>query len=70
MKIGPRWQKIAERLAESGWSWQHTELTDRVGRDVHVVEAHNDHGQTHAAVAASVGPGFVAVESSIKAAGN
>src|SRR5437762_3192039 len=47
----PCWQPIAERLSESGWSWQLVKLSDRVGRDVYVAEARNGDGQTHAVVA-------------------
>ena len=60
------WQRIAERLTESGWSWQHVRLDDRVGRKQHVAEAHNDDGETHAVVAKSVGSAFVALARSIK----
>ena len=62
-------QPIAERLAESGWSWQHVRLDDRVGRSQHVAEAHNEDGETHAAVAESVGSAFVALEESITGVG-
>jgi len=68
MKSDTRWQRIAERLAESGWSWRHVHLEDRVGRGRHVVEAHNDDGLTHAVVADSVNPAFVALEHSVKSA--
>ena len=59
------WQPIAERLAESGWSWNHARLDDRVGRTQHVAEAHNEDGVTHAVVAQSVGTAFVALERSV-----
>jgi hypothetical protein len=68
MKSGTHWQRIAERLAESGWSWNHVRLDDRVGRSKHVAEAHNEDGETHAVVAKSVGPAFVALERSVKSA--
>ena len=66
MNMNQRWQRIAERLAEAGWSWQHVKLSDRVGRSQHVAEAHNEDGETHAVVAKSVGPAFVALERSVK----
>ncbi len=69
MKTGTHWQRIAERLAESGWSWQHVRLTDRVGRTLYVAEAHNDYGEKHVAVAPSIGPAFFALERSVKSAG-
>lgn len=67
MKSGTHWQRIAERLAESGWSWNHVRLDDRVGRSKHVAEAHNEEGETHAAVATAVGPAFAALEKSVEA---
>lgn len=69
MKTGTHWQRIAERLAESGWSWQHDCLTDRMGREQHVAEAHNDDGEKHVAVAPAIGSTFFALECSIKRAG-
>jgi len=41
MKTGTHWQRIAERLAESGWSWQHICLTDRtrIRLTVHTIGA-------------------------------
>jgi len=69
MKTGTHWQRIAERLAETGWSWQHVCLTDRAGRNRHVAEAHNDDGEKHVAVAPSIGPAFFALERSVKSAG-
>ena len=66
MNMIPFWQRIAERLAESGWTWQHVKLSDRVGRKLHVAEAHNEDGVTHAAVAKSVSSAFIVLEASIK----
>ena len=63
------WHPIAERLTEKGWSWRHVTLRPRAKKNLHVVEAHNDEGVTHAAVATSVGPAFVALEQSIQSAG-
>ena len=60
-----KWHRIAEKLCELGWSWQHVRLDDRVGRCLHVAEAHNEDGETHAAVAESVGTAFVALDYSI-----
>ena len=68
MQTDAQWQHIAERLAETGRSWQHVKLSDRAGRNAHVAESHNDNGQTHVAVADSVMPAFLALEQSIKAA--
>lgn len=65
MNTGAEWESIAERLAESGWSWKHVRLDDRVGRSQHVAEAHNEDGEIHAVVAESVGTAFVALESSV-----
>jgi hypothetical protein len=65
MKSGRHWHRIAERLSEAGWSWQHVRLNDRVGRVRHVAEAHNEEGQTHVAVAPSVGASFGALDRSI-----
>ena len=62
------WHQIAERLAESGWSWQHVRLSDRAGRNRHVAEAHNEEGHTHAVVAPSVGQAFGALERSVERA--
>jgi hypothetical protein len=68
MKPHSNWQKVAERLAESGWSWRHVTLSNRATPDLHVAEAWNGEGQTHAAVADSVAPAFSALEESIRAA--
>jgi hypothetical protein len=68
MKPAPKWQSIAQRLAESGWSWQHVKLSNRATPDLHVAEAHNEDGQTHAAVAGSIGPAFAALDESIQTA--
>jgi hypothetical protein len=59
------WNRIAENLAESGWSWQHVHLTDRIGRSLHVAQARNGDGQIHAVVANSVGSAFLALERSV-----
>ena len=59
------WHKIAEKLTEAGWSWQHSHVKES-GLNVHVVEVHNEKGITHAAVAKAVGPAFTAVEQSIQ----
>jgi hypothetical protein len=67
MNAEKRWQRIAERLAESGWSWRHVRLTDRVGRVRHVAEAHNDE-ETHAVVAPSANTSFGALDHSINSA--
>jgi hypothetical protein len=66
MSTEKRWQRIAKRLAESGWSWRHIRLNDRVGRIRHVAEAHNEEGATHVVVAPSVGVSFRALDCSIK----
>ena len=60
------WRAIAERLAESGWSWRHVTLKGRATPDLHVAEARNDEGHTHAAVADSVAPAFAALEESVQ----
>jgi hypothetical protein len=65
MNSANNWHPIAERLAESGWSWQHVRLDDRVGRSQHVAEAHNDDGATHAVVAQSADMAFDALERSV-----
>lgn len=67
MKTGMHWQRIAERLAEAGWSWSHRERVDRKSEIVHVAEAHNLDEVKHLAVATAVGPAFFALERSIKA---
>jgi len=69
MKPDSNWQKVAERLAESGWSWRHVTLSNRATPDLHVAEARNDEGHTHVAVADSVAPAFTALEESIRAVG-
>jgi len=69
MKPAPTWQNIAERLAESGWSWRHVTLANRATPDLHVAEARNEDGHLHAAVADSVGPAFTALEQSIQSVG-
>ena len=68
MKTGMHWQRIAERLAETGWAWSHRTRIDQNRRSVHVAEAHNEKGQTHFAFANTVGPAFVALERSVKLA--
>ena len=70
MKTDTHWQRIAERLAESGWSWSHRERVDQKRKIVHVAEAHNENGQTHFAFAQTVRPAFVVLERSIQSAGN
>jgi hypothetical protein len=62
------WQNIAERLAESGWSWRHVTLINRATPDLHVAEALGDDGQRHVVVAEAVNPAFTALEASIHAA--
>jgi len=69
MKRSSGWQLIAERLAESGWSWQHVTLSRRANPNLHVAEARNEEGHTHAVVADSIAPAFTALEESIQAAG-
>ena len=69
MKTGMHWQRIAERLAEAGWSWSHRTRTAQKRQSVHVAEVHNEKGQTHFAFANTVGPAFVALERSVKMAG-
>jgi len=66
MKVGKNWQGIAERLAESGWTWHHFRVVDRAGRRRHVAQASNADGQKHIAVAPSVRPAFAAIAQSIK----
>ena len=34
MSASSNWQNIAERLAESGWSWRHVTLTNRATPDL------------------------------------
>ena len=63
------WQKVAERLAEGGWSWQHRQFSDRSGHSFHLAEAHDLDGVTHAVVAESVNPAFAALEKSIRVVG-
>jgi len=60
------WQRVAERIAEAGWSWSHCTRSDRMGRIVHIAEAHNDDGQKHVTVGKTIRPVFVALERSIK----
>lgn len=69
MNTGAIWQQIAERLAESGWTWQHRKLVNRTERRIHVAEARNDNGEWHAVVADAVAPAFVALEQSINETG-
>ncbi len=61
------WQEVAERLAEEGWSWQHRSFSDRNGHSLHMAEAHDLDGLTHAVVAESVTPAFDALDDSINA---
>ncbi len=68
MKPEKNWQCIAERLAEEGWSWQHRRFSDRNGHSLHMAEAHDIEGVTHAVVAESITPAFVALEDSINTA--
>jgi hypothetical protein len=65
MKIRKGWKYIAERLAESGWSWQHRTFSDRAGKKLHFAEAHDLDGKTHAVVADKIVPAFSALEKSI-----
>jgi hypothetical protein len=69
MKPSSTWQDIAERLAESGWSWRHVVLPNRATPALHVAEARNEAGQRHAVVADSVAPAFAALEKSVQSAG-
>ena len=62
------WQRIAERLAEAGWSWKHCERTHKKRNLVHLIEAHNLDGEVHCVVADSINEGFHALKNSIKAA--
>jgi hypothetical protein len=69
MKSSSHWQHIAERLAESGWSWKHSKLSRREKHNLHVAEARNDDGHTHAVVAESIKPAFAVLEQSIQSIG-
>jgi len=66
MKMNGNWQCIAERLAESGWTWKHFRIIDRLGRARHVARVCNSDGQKHIAVAPEVRRAFAAVAHSIK----
>jgi hypothetical protein len=68
MNTGKPWQQVAERLAGSGWSWQHKRVVARTKRNVHVAEAHNDEGEQHVVVAEAIAPAFTALERSITVA--
>lgn len=67
MKMSIPWQQIAERLAESGWSWSHRELDDHRRNIVHFVEVHNQDGIVHCAFANNLYSAFYAVGHSIRA---
>lgn len=69
MKTGMHWQRIAERLAEAGFSWTHRTRIGRNRETMHVAEAHDEKGQIHFAFAKTVGPAFVALERSVKSVG-
>ena len=65
MRPALNWQTIAERLAESGWSWRHFALATRAKGNLHVAEARNDDGHTHVVAASSVQSAFTALEQSV-----
>ena len=67
MKPAPKWQSIAERLAESGWSWRHLVVSTRMHTHIHLVEARNTVGQIHVVVAEVARQGFEVLEKSINA---
>ena len=62
------WQNIAERLADSGWSWKHETFAIRAIGGLHLAEARNEEGEQHVVIAETVGEAFVALEESIRAA--
>jgi hypothetical protein len=63
-----KWHRIAEKLCESGWSWNHANFTDRSGRKLHVAEVHNEGGVIHAAMAKTASTAFTVLENSVKSA--
>lgn len=59
-----KWIRIGERLAESGWSWEHSVYSDRLGRKRHVAKAWNE-GLMHLVVAEGIARAFMELECSV-----
>jgi hypothetical protein len=62
------WEKVADRLSKSGWTWGCVATVDREGRTIWIVDAHRDDRKRFVVRAGEKLTAFLELESAIRAA--
>ncbi len=62
------WEKVADRLSKSGWTWGCVATVDREGRTIWIVDAHRDDRKRFVVRAGEKLTAFLELESGIRAA--